>query len=117
MTPTPAVAAVPVATSSPLPQSAEDKARAALNQLRATEPVVAAVPAVAPPARSPKQGTAASKVAPAAKSEPTAPAVAAAPPVATTKKEKLQEILELYIADQITAREYHDRRATILAGN
>lgn len=108
-----------------LPADAESRARAALEQLRNQPAAVAAVPA---PAATPGQPVVAATPAAAAAQPATAPASLAvvepaptpaptATPVAVTKKDKLQEILELYIADQITPREYHDRRAQILAGN
>lgn len=108
-----------------LPSDAESRARAALERLRNQQPAVAAVPA---PAATPAPPVVAATPAAAAAQPATAPAslpvvepaptsAAAVDPVAVTKKDKLQEILELYIADQITPREYHDRRAQILAGN
>ena len=117
-----------------LPSDAESRARAALERLRSQPAAVAAVPApavqqpVASPAATPAPPVVAATPAAAAAQPAAAPAsltvvepapipVPAATPVAVTKKDKLQEILELYIADQITPREYHDRRAQILAGN
>lgn len=110
-----------------LPSDAESRARAALEQLRNQTTAVAAVPTTEAqqPATSAFPTTVAATPAPAA-AQPTAVATSqpvaetpapAATPVAVTKKDKLQEILELYVADQITPREYHDRRARILAGN
>jgi hypothetical protein len=121
------------APGSTLPADAESRARAALEQLRNQQPAVAAVPApaqapVAPAAAAPARPAVVATPAAAAAQPAAAPAsltvvepaptpAPAATPVALTKKDKLQEILELYIADQITPREYHDRRAQILAGN
>jgi hypothetical protein len=111
-----------------LDQTSEEKARAALvqsyNAAPARGPSPNAVPSSDPDARArmtlermriDSEPAAATSV---AATVPTdgAPA-AAASPAEMTQQQKLREILNLYVADQITPREYHDRRAKILAGN
>jgi hypothetical protein len=48
----------------------------------------------------------------------TAPATAAmSKPMPKTRKEKLNDLLELYMDNAITPRQYHDQRAALIAGN
>ena len=48
---------------------------------------------------------------------PTSTQQVMAKPKPKTKKEKLADLLELYMDNSITPREYHDQRAMIIAGN
>lgn len=119
-TPTPAPAVeVTTATPSALPADKEAKARAALEALagaNAAQPMETqpAVAASTPQAEQPKPEATSLTPAP-LKEEKEMPLAEST--AAMSKKEKLQQILNLYIADQISPREYHERRAAILAGN
>jgi hypothetical protein len=67
-------------------------------------------PATAAPAATATAAAAAATTAPGAK-----PIVAPPLPITGTKEQKLQQLLARYKADQITAKQYHDQRAAILA--
>lgn len=115
----------------------EAKARAALERLEgpgvATTSSPAAVAPVEPPAAQPPQvvpavaatapstqapaATAPSQAAPSTATTASAQVPIAVPPAEMNRNQKLQQILDLYIADKISPREYHEKRAAILAGN
>lgn len=109
----------------------ERKAREALDALRresaTTQALTAKTPATQPvnqeetareALESSYSSTPAKTAAPAVtKSAPPQQMTVTAKPQPKTRKEKLNDLLELYMANTITPREYHARRATLIAGN
>lgn len=103
---------------------AQAKARAIL---RSEEPAITPTPqpstagtVAAPPAKMPAATTPPAKM-PAVQPEPMKPAPTAgmqppALPISDAQQKQLQALLQQYRADQISAAEYHSRRAEILAG-
>jgi len=97
-------------TSAPISSDQETRARSALDRMRGAE----GAPAAPVVATTGTQHTVATTSA--ASSDSTAlPLVR--PAGGSSRDAQLQEILDLYIADRISAREYHERRAKILSGN
>jgi hypothetical protein len=93
-------AAVP--TGNTISPDLESKARTSLDALTAQKPMPTASTVAAPSTPTPA---------------PTTQVAVVSKPKPQTRKEKLNDLLELYMNNAITARQYHDQRAALIASN